>query len=167
MEPLYPFAITDGRRFVAFDEMPTLPAVNCFFDAVAIISQPTDPHAIGYAPLSDPSRYLNPDHRGIYKYPVHKALAYVTQDGIADASAAEYRRIAKKSLRQMLESSMLSVPAPVHGSAPLAHVLIKLPRAKKAQRPRRKKVIGGQRTGATRNVVNPRRVVHMDGDWVL
>jgi hypothetical protein len=165
-EPLYEYALTDNENFAAFNcdvLRNPLPAMESFFDAIGMISQPTDPDAHGFDPLPDPSRYLKEDHLGLYQYPVNQALAYVTQDGVGDASPQQFWRIAKTSLRQMLEDH--PVPAPVPGSAPLAWVLIKLPGVEKQRSVMRAGVTKKRRDGKNRRVV--RRVVHMDGDTRL
>ena len=95
-----------------------------------MISHPTDPDALGSDPLPDPSYYLKDDYLGKYQFPVNSALAYVTQDGVADATPVQFGRIAKQSLLKMLDEH--PVPAPVPGSAPIAWVLIKLAKPRRA-----------------------------------
>ena len=135
VEPQFEYAIRCGDRFAAFNcnvLRNPYPAMGCFFDAIGMISQPTDPDALGFDPLPDPSTYRKNNYLGEYQYTLKSALAYVTQDGIADATPKQFARIAKQSLLMMLADH--PVPAPEPGFAPLAWVLIELPSVKFAPR---------------------------------
>jgi hypothetical protein len=71
-DPQFEYAITDGTNYAAFDcdvLRTPIPAMNCFFDVIGIVSQPTQPGAIGYDPLPDPSEFRKDDHW--WYLPVH------------------------------------------------------------------------------------------------
>lgn len=57
------YGITDGDRFATLDTDQLRRAsirwraLEPFFDVLGLCSNPTDPEAIGYAPLKDPSEY--------------------------------------------------------------------------------------------------------------